>query len=292
MGLRFLHCSDIHLLHLRRIDMYRYFNKRLTGAANLLLKRRKLHDSRLFDRIVETSIKLGVQRFVITGDLTNLAFESEFEHVRDRLRELPMPVTLIPGNHDAYTRRSEQQKRCELILREFMTDAHVGGGLEYPFVTRHRNVAFVGLSSAIATPPFSAVGQVGSLQLQRMGERLHELSKKDVLRVVLIHHPVVDGVAKSHHELLDRKAFSDVLARFGAELILHGHEHKTMQSELLGPNGRVPVHGIASGTSRSMKLKKRAAFSIYDTEGSHFCRILFRWNGETFEASNDGFGDR
>ena len=52
MPLRFLHCSDIHLLSLRGVGPHRFLNKRLTGGVNLMLKRGKHHDEALFDRIV------------------------------------------------------------------------------------------------------------------------------------------------------------------------------------------------------------------------------------------------
>ena len=70
MPLRFVHCSDIHLLDLRGVSPHRFLNKRLTGGVNLLLKRRKGHDGALFDRIVEHARSLKVDRLVVTGDVT------------------------------------------------------------------------------------------------------------------------------------------------------------------------------------------------------------------------------
>ena len=74
------------------------------------------------------------------------------------------------------------------------------------------------------------------------------------MRIVLIHHPVGVGISKTGHELLDLAEFGEVIARKGAELVLHGHEHVQVDYELPGPTGPVPVHGVASGTSRSARL--------------------------------------
>ena len=110
MALRFLHCSDIHLLDLAGVSIWRFLNKRVTGALNLALKRGRHHDQRLFDRIVEHARREGVDRLVVTGDLTNLSLEPEFELVRAKLDGAGLPVTVIPGNHDAYTRGAERSR--------------------------------------------------------------------------------------------------------------------------------------------------------------------------------------
>ena len=60
MGLRFLHCSDIHLLSLAGVGPHRFLNKRLTGGVNRLLKRGRKHDGALFDRISERARDLEV----------------------------------------------------------------------------------------------------------------------------------------------------------------------------------------------------------------------------------------
>src|SRR5690606_33076538 len=148
MTLRFLHCSDIHLLDLEGSGPARFLNKRLTGGVNLLLNRRKKHDQALFDAIVQAAHSHGADRLVVTGDLTNLALESEFEHVKRRLDSAGLPVTVIPGNHDAYTRGSARDRRFERYLGHHM-DGERDPGSDSPFVQRHGDVALIGLSTAV-----------------------------------------------------------------------------------------------------------------------------------------------
>ena len=279
---RFLHTSDIHLLSLQGVTMWRYFNKRITGRLNLALKRGRNHDQTLFDRMVEQANDLDLDRFVVTGDLTNLSLESEFELCVEKFETIEAPVTVIPGNHDTYTRGSVRDQRFERYMQPYMQGERESG--DYPFVQRLGDVALVGVSSAVATPPFDATGQCGAKQLARLRRMLSTLGEEGLARVVLVHHPPVDGVSKHNHALVDRAAFAEVIAAAGAELVLHGHEHVNTELSLPGPAGPVPVHGIASGTSKVQKPGRTAAFSVYDVSATGFTRELYEWNGKRYAS--------
>lgn len=280
----FVHCSDIHLLSLGGVSPHRFLNKRITGGVNLLFKRRKGHDGRLFDQIVEHAKRLQVDRLVVTGDVTNLALESEFELVRSKLDGAGLPVTVIPGNHDTYTRGSAKKKRFESFMSHHMQGERIDAA-EYPFAFVHdEHTALIGVSTAIPTRPMSAVGRVGPAQLGRLDRMLSDLGARGLVRIVLIHHPVAEGVAHDGHQLLDIGPFGDVIKRCGAELVLHGHEHVHLEYELQGPDGPVPVHGIASGTSKSVRPGREAAFSVYRVRGREIERELWCWDGADFAA--------
>ncbi len=261
---------------------WRFLNKRLTGGVNLALKRRRLHDDALFDRIVEHARARKADRLVITGDLTNLALESEFELVKRRLEGAGIKVTVIPGNHDAYTKGSVRTRRFETYLGGFMQGERASG-TDYPFVQRFPGVALVGLSTAVATLPLYATGTLGDAQLGRLGPILDTLKREGRARVVLIHHPVMPGVSKARHDLLDIDGFMAVIKRHGAELILHGHEHKHIEGELEGPDGPARVHGVGSGTCLSDKPGREGAFTLFDVEPGAIAQENFRWRGSSFE---------
>ncbi len=280
MPLRFIHCSDIHLLDLKGAQLGHWLNKRLTGGVNLLLSRGRKHSHNLFDRIVEHAREFAVDRLVITGDLTNLALAPEFALVRAKLEAVGLPVTVIPGNHDTYTRGSVRARRFEAYLGEFMVGER--DGADYPFVQRFGDVALIGVSTAIPSLPLVAVGRVGEAQLQRLDSMLARLGEEGLARVVLIHHPVLPGVAKPRHDLLDLAAFGQVIARRGAELILHGHEHRRIEGALPGPDKPVPVHGVGSGTYLSQVPGKHGAFSLYTVTPGAITRVYHYWNGSAF----------
>lgn len=282
MPLRFIHCSDIHLLDLQGAQLGHWLNKRLTGGVNLLLSRKRNHSHNLFDRIVEHAREVKVDRLVITGDLTNLALEPEFVLVQSKLRAVGLPITVIPGNHDTYTRGSARSRRFEKFMIEFMEGEREDA--DYPFVQRLGDVALIGVSTAIPSLPLVAVGRVGDEQLARLDRMLAKLGAEGLARVVLIHHPVLPGVAKPRHGLLDLEAFGRVIARHGAELILHGHEHRRIEGTLPGPRKPVPVHGVGSGTYLSQKPDRHGAFSVYTVAPGSISRVYHWWNGETFHA--------
>jgi 3',5'-cyclic AMP phosphodiesterase CpdA len=282
MPLRFVHCSDIHLLDLAGNSPARFFNKRLTGGVNLLLARGRKHHHGMFDAIVERAREYRAERLVVTGDLTNLALESEFALVHRKLAAAGLPVTVVPGNHDAYTRGSHRARRFEQSMADFMVGERRGG--DYPFVQRFGDVALVGCSTAHPSLPLHAVGTVGDEQLARLAGMLADLGREGLTRVVLIHHPVMPGVAKPRHSLLDRAAFARVIAEHGAELILHGHEHKRIDGSIPGPRGPVTVHGIGSGTYLSQKPGKHGAFSLYDVTPAGITRVYHTWDGNRFVA--------
>lgn len=280
MPLRFLHTSDIHLLDLRGVMPWRYLNKRLTGRLNLAIARGRKHDATLFDEMMSLLPALEVDRVVVTGDLTNLSLESEFEHCRAKLDALPVPCTVIPGNHDVYTRSAQRGDLFGRYLGPHM-DGERDGESGFPFVQRHDDVALIGVSTAVATAPFHATGRLGHAQLRRLGDAL--VRTRGCFRVVLIHHPPTPGVSKKRHDLLDIDAFGRVLAEHGAELVLHGHEHVRLDTELAGPDGPIPVHGIGSGTSCSTRPDREASFSVYEVSAQGLHRELYVCNGTAFQ---------
>lgn len=281
MPLRFVHVSDIHLLDLSGTKPWHYLNKRITGRINLALNRGKKHDARIFDAAVAFARSLQADRLVVTGDLTNLSLPSEFEHVRDRLAAAGLPVTVIPGNHDTYTRDAVKHHLFEHHLGVFMQGEREGG-TEYPFVQRFDDVVLIGVSTGIVSLPMFATGVVGPAQLTRLEHILAETGAEKLTRIVLIHHPPVAGVSKPRHDLLDLAAFGEIISRHGAELILHGHEHRRIETTLPGPHGDVPVHGIGSGTSCSQRPGREASLSLYEADRDRIHRELYTWNGTAF----------
>src|SRR5690606_5444292 len=127
-----------------------------------------------------------VDRVVVTGDLSNLALEQEFEHIISKLDAIQIPVTVIPGNHDAYTRGSVRQRRFEQMFAQFMQGERLGEQFEdfYPFVQRFDEVALTGVSTAHASLPLYAVGTVGERQLERLDRQLEALGREGLTRVV------------------------------------------------------------------------------------------------------------
>ena len=89
-----------------------------------------------------------------------------------------------------------------------------------------------------------------------------------MLRVVAIHHPPVRLPGDSHKRLTDAKAFCDVIARHGADLVLHGHAHIRSLAWLDGPHGKVPAIGVPSASAAERPRGQSAAYNLYNIERS------------------------
>jgi 3',5'-cyclic AMP phosphodiesterase CpdA len=147
----------------------------------------------------------------------------------------------------------------------------------FPYLRIRGPVALVGVSTAVATPPFMATGRLGARQIARMTALLEGAAAQ--FRVVLIHHPPV--VPKSHFKrLVDAAAFRQAIAEAGAELVIHGHDHVRSLDFIDGPRGRVPVIGVPSAS---------AAFGAdHDAAGYNLYRIDGRPGGWTCEVERRG----
>ncbi len=84
--------------------------------------------------------------------------------------------------------------------------------------------------------------------------------------MILIHHPPVDGLTSRRRSLRDSDAFAAVVARRGAELVLHGHLHRTTLASLPGPRGPIPVIGVPSASHAGPSPRRCAAYHLYDIE--------------------------
>ena len=107
---RLAHISDLHLLSLRGATVLSFLNKRVTGGANLLLRRAHAHQLALVERALADLAEADVDHLVVTGDLSNLSLAAEFELAHELLRGFGdgRRVSVIPGNHDRYTYTSDQ----------------------------------------------------------------------------------------------------------------------------------------------------------------------------------------
>jgi 3',5'-cyclic AMP phosphodiesterase CpdA len=73
----------------------------------------------------------------------------------------------------------------------------------------------------------------------------------------------VSGTVSWRKRLTDGVAFRSVLARHGAELVLHGHAHRNSLTHLETPAGRTLALGVPSASSLGRKPNRRARYHLY-----------------------------
>jgi 3',5'-cyclic AMP phosphodiesterase CpdA len=236
----------------------------------------------------------GIDHVVCTGDVTNLAFAQEFRYARERFDRIPLgtgEVTVLPGNHDTYVAEGEQHFH-EVFADYFASDDGWAwpGGEVWPVVRVRGDLALIGLSTSRKTPWFTAYGVCDEDQLARLGAALSDPRLRGKTRVVALHHPPAGRRAESRiRGLRDHAAFAAVIAEHGAELVVHGHEHRDLRGELPGPNGPVPVLGVPSGTYGASDTTRTARYRVLDIDRSgvtsHHLRV-WRRDQNRFEVDD------
>jgi 3',5'-cyclic AMP phosphodiesterase CpdA len=286
--MRIAHFSDLHLLSLDGVPARRFFNKRLTGWANLRLKRGHIHRAAHVRAIAREIANARIDHVVVTGDLTNLALEPEFELARSVLRDdlgiEPARVTVVPGNHDVYTRGAHAARRFEHYFADWLTSdlpelaVRVGdvGGAGFPNVKLRGTVAFVGLSSAVPRAPLVAAGELGRAQLDALARVLAhpEVAKRTL--VLALHHPPIHGWSrmKAHMEgLRDAPALLALLRPIARGLILHGHLHRRIQRVMTTPRGVVRQIGATSASLHDETPDRMAGFNVYEIDERGIARV-------------------
>jgi hypothetical protein len=84
--------------------------------------------------------------------------------------------------------------------------------------------------------------------------------------VLLAHHCPTDGISRPRRRLLDAAELGGCIARHGADLILHGHEHAFSFGQIAGPDGPVPVFGMSSASKLSPREELTAQYCVYEIE--------------------------
>ncbi len=228
------HLSDIHIIEWAGERWWQFLGKRATGAANFAFRRSAVHRREVAKALLEDLISQRPDHVVITGDITSLALRGELRVFARMLSNLgfdPRHTSIVPGNHDAYTRKSERKRLLLSELGAYATcDLHTRMP-GYPFVRLRGPLAIIGLNSAVARPVFMANGLVGKAQRAMFIDILRHRSVENRFPVILIHHPPIPQekpMKELHAGLMDREPFltnlADGLKGRGA-VVLAGHWH-------------------------------------------------------------------
>lgn len=272
-GLTLAHLSDPHLPLPAPVPWQSVLNKRALSLLSWHRKRRHHHRPEILTALVADLEAHHPDLIAVTGDLTNLGLAQEYRAARlwlDRLGD-PARVTVIPGNHEALIAGAWEAGAPEWRPYWQGDGAPQGPGLPdaFPALRRRGDLALISLSSAIATAPALASGAVGAAQLARLGPMLRAARDAGLCRVLMIHHPPLDGTVSPRKALRDGAALRAVLQAEGVELVLHGHSHRSHHQTLDTRDGTAPVIGVPSASSRHPEA---AAYHLY-----HIRRMTGGW---------------
>ncbi|PRX05021.1 UNVERIFIED_ORG: 3',5'-cyclic AMP phosphodiesterase CpdA [Martelella mediterranea] len=267
------HISDIHLGPLPQLSPRELVSKRITGFLNWHRNRRKHLGKNTLENLLLAIADEAPDHLAITGDLVNLATTKEIDNAAEWLKSVgpAKDVSLVPGNHDAYV--GGAYAKVSKAWHDYMQGddarplSETSDSLTFPYMRKRGPVALIGCSSAIASPPFMAIGTFGKKQARATAELLRQAGEDGLFRIVMIHHPPVRDAAARHKRLLGIRRFRGAISTGGCELVLHGHTHLNTVDFIETPHGKTPVIGIAAAGQGTGGKKPPSAFNLISVEG-------------------------
>jgi 3',5'-cyclic-AMP phosphodiesterase len=225
---RVAHLSDVHMLdaHTRRSSArYRLATKMVSMGRSVDPRDR----AKKLARALAAAKASGADHVVISGDLTEIGDPSEFEHLAGVLHDARLPaggVTLVPGNHDAYTSPSAWRRALTGPLRPFASASAEEPGK----VVERGGVVFLPIDTSRFQSIARSGGQFTRDAARAVERRVDDPAFRDKTLVLVLHHPPINRAAAWQwiDGLRGCAQILDLLARRPRVQLLHGHLHKVV----------------------------------------------------------------
>lgn len=233
------------------------------GALNYYVGGRGRHFRDVEGRIARLLEDLDAQHVdhaLCTGDVTQMSFDLEFERCAalfgSRLSD-PEHHTVLPGNHDRYTSRAEDERRFERWFGALAGDC-------YPYAKRLApDVTLVALDVARPTGYLDSSGWCGAGQIAEARALLTDPSLHEQFVVLGLHYGLLRANGKPDslaHGIRDYRAILELVDSddVRVDLVLHGHIHRAYRTR----TAKCPVGCAGSATD----LYVRCGYDIYDID--------------------------
>ncbi|MDH4120151.1 MAG: metallophosphoesterase [Deltaproteobacteria bacterium] len=223
---RLIHLSDLHFHQIpRRWDQW--LSRRFFGAANMQLRRARRFPLSRVQALVRELANMDWDFLVITGDLTQLGLEEEFDLAWKNLAPLlergMNKIAMVPGNHDRYVWPEQGQDWFMNYFGGFFTTQEI---LTRPLRGRWY---LAGWDSTRPTPVFRPQGHIRPQTLAATSQWLATLPPKSKL-VVANHYPLLfpgHYQPRPNHELVNISEALDWVGKNPVQAYLHGHVHRS-----------------------------------------------------------------
>jgi 3',5'-cyclic AMP phosphodiesterase CpdA len=265
---------------------------------------------RVAEALLRTIPDLSPDVVVVSGDITQRAKRQQFKEARAFFDQLaPVPVLVIPGNHDVPLYRVvERLFKPHALYREIICD-------DLNPVMEVGNVVLVGLDSTAPRRSISN-GRIFLDQLRHVEKTLEKVPQ-DKVRIIVAHHHFAPG----HDRVIDigmpktRRAI-DCFVEHKVEMILGGHLHRAYIGNSLdffpGHHRDRGVIIVQCGTTTSRRGKGRerdentmnlveagektltVTHYLYYEEARKFAPLskhIFPRRGRPFDSAIHVFGD-
>ena len=165
----------------------------------------------MFLKAVDEINALNPDMIILTGDLTNHGYYSEYLEVKEYLKMFNPSLFAIPGNHDA--RNNGYQTFEELI-----------GDCSWKLTKEDENLVLLGLDS---TTPDLSQGNIGRLQQAWMENELNICMRENKFSIVAMHHHIIPipGTGRERNILNDAGDILHSLITHEVGIVIGGHKH-------------------------------------------------------------------
>jgi 3',5'-cyclic-AMP phosphodiesterase len=224
------HLSDLHILDSdtrRSGTRYRLATK-FVGLGRAIDPRAR---AKKLARALARAKEKGAEHVVISGDLTELGDAGEFEHLSEILHDACFPagaITLVPGNHDAYTSERGWKKALEGPLAPFAAASATEPGK----LVDRGDIVFLPIDTSCFQSLTRAGGEFSRNAALAVERRLLDPTLRSRALVLVLHHPPFVlhrmPVMRWFDGLRGCTQVLDLLIRHPRLQVLHGHLHRVV----------------------------------------------------------------
>ena len=214
------------------------------------------HIPSLATRVIEELNDLDPDVVVVTGDLTDMGFQQEFNQAYQLLSGLDCDVQLVLiGNHDA---RNVGDEHFEEFFGERSREVV------------HKGVRILGLDSS---EPDLDNGRIGRERYRWIQERFGS-GDPDEFSVVALHHHLVPvpGTGRERNIVFDAGDMLRVLATCGTDLVLCGHKHVPNVWRLED----MLIVNAGTACSHRLRGKVKPCYNVVEIHDRNRVRVLLK----------------
>lgn len=284
--MKFIHISDLHIP--TKVPIFSLRGKMISGYLNYSLRRRKLHPFKIIESLIEFIQKSTYDCLILSGDITNVSHEKEFDEARRILSPiLNEKAFLIPGNHDRYMESSVRPVDLyEKYFGEFSGDKIANSDGEYIRRRKIGDLNLIGWDSNEPTPIAIATGYVKP----KVIELTHNFLKENKINryALVCHHPIwnnPDGFESEYHKMKNREEVASGLQSFPPIAFFHGHCHTNWVKNKSADN---PYYIINSASStRLSSHTHKTGFHVGELKDNSLSVQRYSIDRETLSYKED-----
>ncbi len=186
-----LHISDLH--YFQPSSLFSEFSiQRCWGTLNYQRKTKVQEHEQIQERLLATISQESWDVLFLTGDITITGTAQELLWAKHKLHSLFQQgrVYLLPGNHDRYLPKAEQQDefgKCYSALLPY--DWKVFRQQKFFIQELSEDILLLGLDTVVPRPLYSSRGTISTAVLECCSLALQQYKKKYRYKIAMGHYP-------------------------------------------------------------------------------------------------------